>query len=252
MDNNLEENNSKPLDGQLLIGEEKSEAIAHKDSALKRLDVSFNKHIELQEYKKSNILAYWIKDFSNYHDDERKFNSSTLKTFKRGDIVKVNLGFNVGNELGGLHYCVVINKNDNPYSGNLNVIPLSSVKEDKYYNETTCINLGDELFLLLFDKYDNEKQKLNKQIDNLSSLNTDVNRFEERMIDTATLLRKVDYLQKIQEEIARMKHGSIAYVHQITTISKQRIFRSPILSGIHLSSESMDLLDEKIKKLFTK
>ena len=47
-----------------MIGEEKSEAIAHKDSALRRLDVSFNKHIELSEYKKSNILAYWFKDFA--------------------------------------------------------------------------------------------------------------------------------------------------------------------------------------------
>ena len=49
-----------------------------------------------------------------------------------------------------------------------------------------------------------------------------------------------------------MKHGSIAYVHQITTISKQRIFRTPILSGIRISSESLDLIDEKIDSLFTK
>lgn len=252
MSNNLEGENSKPLDGQVLIGEEKSEAVAHKDSALKRLDVSFNKHIELQEYKKSNILAYWIKDFSNYHDNESTFDTTKLKTFKRGDIIKVNLGFNVGNELGGLHYCVVINKNDNPYSGTLNVIPLSSIKEDKVYNDTTCIELGDELFLLLFDKYDKENQKLNEQLTEFNILNSENSNSEKRLIDMGTLLKKVDYLRKIQEEISRMKHGSIAYVHQITTISKQRIFRTPILAGIKLSNESMDLLDEKIKKLFTK
>ncbi len=62
----------------------------------------------------------------------------------------------------------------------------------------------------------------------------------------------MDYLQKIFDEISKMKHGSIAYVHQITTISKQRIFKTPILSGIKLSDKSMDLLDEKVKKLFTK
>lgn len=252
MNNNLEENNLNSLDGQILIGEEKSEAIAHKDSALKRLDVSFNKHIELQEYKKSNILAYWIKDFANYHDNEKSFTYSALKTFKRGDIVKVNLGFNVGRELGGLHYCVVINKNDNPYSGTLNVIPLSSAKEDKIYNESTCIELGDELFLRLFNKYDTEMIELNKQIDSFNALNIESNSLKEDIIDIEALLKKVNYLKKIQEEIARMKHGSIAYVHQITTISKQRIFRTPILSGIKLSNESMDLLDEKLKKLFTK
>ena len=51
-----------------------------------------------------------------------------MKTFKRGDIIKVNLGYNIGNELGGLHYCVVINKFDNPFNGTLNVIPLTSKK----------------------------------------------------------------------------------------------------------------------------
>lgn len=236
----------KPIEGQTIVGEEKSETIAHKDSALKRLDISFNKHIELQEYKKSNLLAYWIKDFSNYHDDEKTFDTTTLKVFKRGDIVKVNLGFNVGNELGGLHYCVVINKNDNPYSGTLNIIPLSSVKEDKIYNPKTCIDLGDELFLLLSKKYSKESDALDKALEALSSEN------KKNIEKIKYLLKKLDYLQKIAEEIKRMKHGSIAYIHQITTISKQRIFKTPILSGIKLSDESLNLIDEKIKKLFTK
>lgn len=235
---------NKPIEGQTILGEEKSEAIAHKDSALKRLDTSFNKHIELQEYKKSNILAYWIKDFSTYHDGERTFDATKLKTFKRGDVVKVNLGFNVGKELGGLHYCVVINKNDNPYSGTLNVIPLSSAKEDKIYNETTCVNLQDELFFLLLEKYNKENEDLEMQTQNLSTF--------RNAEDIKKVLYKMDYLQKIFDEISKMKHGSIAYVHQITTISKQRIFKTPILSGIKLSNESMNLLDEKVKKLFTK
>lgn len=84
---------------QIINAEEKAEAISHKDNSLKRLDVSFNKHIELLEYKKTHLLAYWIENFSQYHDEERLFDSSTLKVFKRGDIVKVNLGFNVGNEM---------------------------------------------------------------------------------------------------------------------------------------------------------
>lgn len=69
------------IDNQIIIGEEKSEAISHKDSSLKRLDLSFNKHIELREYKKSNLLAYWIKDFSNYHDNEKFFKPNNLRIF---------------------------------------------------------------------------------------------------------------------------------------------------------------------------
>ena len=53
-----------------------------------------------------------------------------------------------------------------------------------------------------------------------------------------------------------MKKGSVALLNQITTISKQRIYyprtSKDLLSGVHLSNKSLDLLDEKLIKLFTK
>ena len=53
-----------------------------------------------------------------------------------------------------------------------------------------------------------------------------------------------------------MKNASIALINQITTISKQRIYNQKsdidVLSGIRLSNNSLDLIDEKIKKLFIK
>ena len=54
---------------------------------------------DLEEYKKSDILAYWINDFANYHDEEKSFDSTKLKRYKRGDIIKANLGFNVGRRI---------------------------------------------------------------------------------------------------------------------------------------------------------
>lgn len=77
----------------------KSNSIHHKDLSLERLNQSFSKHIELAEYKKSDLLAYWINDFAIYHDNEKIFNPSTLKRYKRGDIIKANLGFNVGRRI---------------------------------------------------------------------------------------------------------------------------------------------------------
>lgn len=74
-------------------------AINHKELSLKRLNESFENHINLEEYKKSDILAYWITDFSNYHDDEKTFDSTKLKRYKRGDIIKTNLGFNIGRRI---------------------------------------------------------------------------------------------------------------------------------------------------------
>ncbi len=233
--------NNKPIMGQISVEEEKSKTIAHKDSALRRLDVSFNRHIELQEFKKSDLLAYWFTDFANYHDNEGIFDFSSLRIFKHGDIVKANLGFNIGNELGGLHYCIVINKNDNPYSGILNVIPLTSAKEGKQYSSKTCVNLHDELYSLLMNKFDKSYNAINEK---LESLNKEANE-EKKFNMIKPILVDLDYLTKIKEEILKMKHGSIAYIQQITTISKQRVFKTPILAGIKLSDESLDLIDEK-------
>ena len=244
MDENLEQN--KPINNQISIEEEKSKTIAHKDSSLKRLDTSFNKHIELGEYKKSNLLAYWIEEFSEYHDNETTFDYTTLKTFKRGDIIKANLGFNIGKELGGLHYCIVLNKKDNPYNGTLNVIPLSSAKKSKVFNSYTCIDLEDELYNLLVDKLDNELSAVEAMLTDFNKTsNTDIGKLSE-------LAQKTVYLRKFQNEINKLKHGSFALVHQITTISKQRIFKTSLLSKISLSDKSLSRIDAKIHELFMK
>lgn len=116
------------------------------------------KHIKLKEFKVSNLLAYWINDFASYHDEEKNFDTSKLITFKCGNIIKVNLGFNVGHELGGLHYCIVLDKFDNPKNGTLNVIPLTSNKEKKY--PSSSIDLGNELYENLSNLYTKEKENL--------------------------------------------------------------------------------------------
>ena len=51
-----------------------------------------------------------------------------------------------------------------------------------------------------------------------------------------------------------MKEGSVALVNQITTVSKMRIFDPRnihgVLSGISLSSESMERINKKVKELY--
>ncbi len=65
---------------------------------------------------------------------------------------------------------------------------------------------------------------------------------------------RLQLIEKINFELFQMKRGTIALVNQITTISKQRIYNPKkdvdILSGIKLSDEKMNLIDEKIKKLY--
>ena len=60
------------------------------------------------------------------------------------------------------------------------------------------------------------------------------------------------HIEKMSKEINKMKQDSIALINQITTISKQRLFDDIILRKVHLSSNSLDLIDARILKFFTK
>ena len=227
------------------LNEEKISVIIHKDNSLNRLDISFMKHIEIEEYKKSDLLAYWIHDFAVYHDEEKTFDTTKIRTFKRGDIVKANLGFNIGSELGGLHYCVVLDKYDNPKNATLNVIPLISKKNEKRYGQMTA-NLGKELYNILKSNIEKEKEKLDKLLEQLKELD-EIPENIQNVIDEETL-----YIEKMSNEINKMKQDSMVLINQITTISKQRLFDDIIWRKVHLSSNALDLIDKQIIKYFTK
>lgn len=221
---------------------EEENAIIHKDNSLHRLDLSFIKHINFKQYKTTHLLAYWINDYANYHDEEKNFDSSKLITFKRGNIIKVNLGFKIGSEFGGLHYCIVLDKKDNPKNKTLTVIPLTSKKENKKYPNNS-IDLGNEIYELLNQLYTQKRTELSEKYNDIWNLPAD---------KIKNFTSDFEYIEKIKEEISKMKIGSVALTNQITTISKQRIFNDNILKKVKLSNSSLDLLDKQIIKSFTK
>lgn len=196
---------------------------------------------------KADKLAYWLQDYNRFLSFEDSFNPSYLKTYKRGDIIKVNLGYNIGNEEGGLHYCIVVDKHNKQSSGVLTVIPLTSFKNKKIH--FSSVFLGDEIYKNFKNKYDALLLELSNKI---NSINVNDSTSEE--IQSA--LDDLSFIKKMDEEMLKMKKGSVALVSQITTISKQRIYdpqkNGDILSGLRLSDESLDLINDKIKQLFIK
>ena len=66
---------------------------------------------------------------------------------------------------------------------------------------------------------------------------------------------ELSFLARMQAEVLKMKQGSIALINQITTVSKIRIYDPKtdhdILSGIKLSNEKLDMIDDEIRKKFT-
>lgn len=275
----------------------KEDVILNKKQAIRSLNNLLEAYIASpaeKQIKKAHLISYWIKDYTKFLDFEEKFDPTRNIAYKRGNIVKVNFGFNIGSEYGGLHFGVVLDKHNDHSSPVLTVIPLTSLKENKAIHANS-VDLGNELYRLLKIKYDTISKALKDEqddIDNtLRAFNTlysfVVSSFNQLKASTenedeSTIMAQIDkikndldkadalknslkekkahnkseqeYLFKIGREISQMKEGSVALVNQITTISKMRIFDprniKGVLSGISLSAESMDKINQKVKELY--
>lgn len=87
--------------------------------------------IQNKPAKTQQILAEWIDTWSKMLKREANFSPSYLPYYKRGDIVYVDFGFNIGSEYGGIHYAVVMEANNNKKNGNIIVVPLTSLDPSK-------------------------------------------------------------------------------------------------------------------------
>lgn len=155
----------------------------------------------------------------------------------------MDFGFNVGREYGGLHYAIVVNKENARSANVLTVIPLTSKKEGRALHPHD-VDLGEEIYQKVYQKY----------LDAFQNCISDVD--IEHTAENIHISVKIndEPMNKIMDEIKQMKKGSIALVEQITTISKMRIHNPQntfdVLYGVRLSNESLDKINDKIKELF--
>lgn len=273
----------------------KEDVIQNKKEAIKSLNRLLEGYINDSSgsrLKKANLISYWIKDYVRMINFEEKFEPTKNISYKRGNIVKVDFGFNIGAEYGGLHYGIVLDNNNAHNSPVVTVIPLTSIKSEKEIHSNS-VELGNEIYRSLKIKYDtifkalkDEQEEIKNELalfqvlvdlatqttDELKAGGLDSEKFEQKLsdahkyLDASQKLQRMweekeqhnkeqqDYLNKIGLEISRMKEGSIALVNQITTISKIRIFDprnlKGVLSGISLSEENMEKINEKMKNLY--
>lgn len=245
----------------------KDELIRHKQSALNKLDRYLNSLISAEEeelHGNADKLSYWLKDWSTFLEFETNFSPMSLRRYKRGEIIKVHLGFNVGSEEGGLHYAVVLDNENAKSSPIVTVIPLTSVKSTAQLSKLKngSIFLGNELYTNLSSKRKTLRDKLINEIDALTEITKSplvrISIEEGQRIEQKIKIanKELDLLNRMDNEIIKMRKGSIALVSQITTISKIRIYDPKtdhdILSGIRLTNESLDKIDSAIVKKFTK
>ena len=251
------------------------ELIKHKKSAIKKvnnvLEVFLNSH-NPKHKKKADLISYWLESYSQYLLNEEKFDYTTIPRYKRGDIISVNFGFNVGSEHGGLHYAIVLDNDNRQSSPVITVIPLSSGKEVDTYERD--VYLGNELYEKLNAKYNKLNAQINEDLNNLcktisvlaksadtlaedseANLQKDVEELlAELRVRVETLNREKAMLKTYEKKLLKLKEGSIALMEQITTISKMRIYEtknsSDLLYDIKFSDGAMDKINVQLKKLF--
>lgn len=83
-----------------------------------------------KKVKRTGIKKYWGLHYWTYNKSVhliKEINKrSNNKVYKRGAIVFVDFGVNVGGEFSGPHFCIVLNKSDNSGNEKITVVPLTS------------------------------------------------------------------------------------------------------------------------------
>lgn len=268
----------------------KEDVIQNKKEAIKSLNNLLELYINdpsLNHLKKAHLISYWIKDYAHLIKFEETFDPTKNLAYKRGNIVKLNFGFNIGSEYGGLHYGIVLDNKNNHNSPVLTIIPLTSIKDNKPVHNNS-VNLGNEIYHSLKLKYDTISKSLKdqekdiadtlalletllelskKSLAEIDQCKTSSENFSKNLDVAKDYLQAADrlkiiwdeklkhnsneqaYLNKIGAEISQMKEGSIALVNQITTVSKMRIFDPRNIKGV---LAGISLTEESMKKINNK
>ena len=116
-----------------------------------KIDLACNtfKKVQKSGFEKFNKLDEWLEKESNIFDGETQNIQNQFLKYKRGQILKIDFGVNVGTELSHTHFAIVINDDDTISTDNITVLPLTSksgykrvnlghlIKNSKYKNNVT-------------------------------------------------------------------------------------------------------------------
>ncbi len=93
-----------------------------------KIDIACNRYklIKNSLHPKFCTIDEWLDKESKIFESELSSKPRTYKKLKRGQIIKVDFGINIGSELCYTHFAIVLNKNDSIYSDNVTVIPITS------------------------------------------------------------------------------------------------------------------------------
>lgn len=214
-----------------------------------RVDKSYmnnSKIVELNLPYKFSYLDEWLLKESNLLYEEAELLKSNLiangdekkikkyRCYKRGTIVRVDFGVNLGSEMSQVHFAIVLNNYDSNKNNAITVLPLTSKKSN--FN----LNLDELVIKTLIKKVELEMTKYSIEVEQGTISKTDVKLF------------KLNNLIRFYKSCIKHSYGC---VNLVTTISKTRILKPineyDIIGRSICSSDVLDMIDKAIKKNFT-
>lgn len=96
----------------------------------------------------------WFNTYFNIFNNPKFLQKQDLPELYRGDIILVELGFNIGMEFGGRHYCIVL-RDSSKNNNRVLILPITSKKPSDYninkklyieFNEIRCLNRYEDKF----------------------------------------------------------------------------------------------------------
>ena len=186
-------------------------------------------------------LSDWLLFKSNIFINENIRRSCSFQKYKRGSIVLVRFGENIGYELSGNHFGIVMTKDDNTKNGLLTVIPLSSKDKKRYI----CL---EELIIDTITPL--VAKSVEDIVEDVSKCDSNTSEEQLRMLST-----NLDVLKRTIEKYVKYDKKTFAMISNITSVSKFKVIK-PIskfdpIGKMKVSDHILDLLDEAFIKEYT-
>ncbi|MEX5941276.1 type II toxin-antitoxin system PemK/MazF family toxin [Mammaliicoccus sciuri] len=202
--------------------------------------------------KKILYMPHWLDFYANTIKSESQKKKLYFKSYKKGSIIYVKLGSNIGSEFSGNHFCVVLDNQDNKGKETITIVPLSSKSNENYIQLDTIIfdltveKLRDrvikhkEIMFEILDKYGGKVEN-NELKEEDSMILTNIN----KEISEITTLINIYNKHKNKK--------SYANVSALTTISKRRVSKinnSDPTGNIFVSQNDIKKIHEQISIKF--
>lgn len=210
------------------------------------------KKIQNSGIYKFKYMNSWCFEYSDFLLDEVRLlkENKSYTRYKKGAIIYVKLGVNVGREFSGNHFCMVLNNHDSNKNPILTVVPLTSSRSK--FN----VHIEEDLLPLVLEKMDVTGKDLAKKImNNLEKVSKAENPYDQKLLDeNKSLNDEFKNYSKVRKRYERFKYKkTYANVLNITTISKDRISkinRYDPAGEISYSKETVDKIENSIKNRF--